>query len=386
MEEQFNFDPIRPYNNSEVHEAFERAVKEPQLKSVLQYIYGDKAEEMLHYFLQIKSVYEFQKNVIAPFVMSVAQKTADSLTINGLERYNNGKHYLYTSNHRDIIMDAAFLDTLMLNHNMDTAENAIGDNLCANQWITDMMKLNKNFIVIRSGTKRDIFNASIRLSHYIRHQITNGIDSIWLAEREGRAKDSNDMAQESVFKMLSMSCGKNMKQGFMELNIVPVSISYEFDGCDYLKAQEMQLKRDNPEWEKTKADDVLSMKTGIMGYKGRVHFEVTDCINDELDKMVADDASRADVINAVVSLVDRHIHAGYQIFPCNYVALDMRNGNNNHSAHYSAQDKQNFTEYLDKQIAKIDIPGKDSGFLRQKMLEMYSNTLINHMKATGTSA
>ncbi|MBP3717474.1 MAG: 1-acyl-sn-glycerol-3-phosphate acyltransferase [Paludibacteraceae bacterium] len=382
MEPEYNEEYIRPYNNEEAHNAFVRVCDEPELKTVLEFIYKDKAEEMRQYFLSIKTIYEFQKNVIARFVMSVADKTADSLTINGLEKHKDGKKYLYTSNHRDIIMDAAFLNTLMLMNDMDTAQNAIGDNLCAKQWITDMMKLNKNFIVKRSGSTRDIYSASVKLSSYIRRQITKGKDSIWLAEREGRAKDSNDTVQESVLKMLSMSSGKNMKQGFMELNITPVSISYEFDGCDYLKAKEFQQKRDNADFKKTKADDILSMKTGILGYKGNVHYEVTDSINEELDKMVSDDDNRATVIAAVQKLIDQHIHKNYRIYPINYVALDERNGNSQFASHYTAADKERFDQYISGQLGKIELDNKDEDYLRGKLLEMYSNPLINHLAAT----
>lgn len=382
MEEvEYNDEYIRPYRDEEAHDAFVRACNEPELKTVLEFIYKEKAEEMRQYFLNIKTIYEFQKNVIARFVMSIGDKTADSLTISGLEKHKNEKKHLYISNHRDIIMDAAFLDTLMLENDMDTAQNAIGDNLCAKQWITDMFKLNKNFIVKRSGSTRDIYTASIKLSSYIRRLITEGKDSVWLAEREGRAKDANDTVQESVLKMLSMSSGKNMKQGFMELSICPVSISYEYDGCDYLKAKEFQQKRDNADFKKSKADDILSMKTGILGYKGRVHFEVTDCINDELEKMVSDEDNRATVIAAVQKLIDKHIHKNYKIYPINYIALDERNGNTQYADRYTAADKEKFDKYIAGQLAKIDLENKDEEFLRGKMLEMYSNPAINYLAA-----
>lgn len=379
---EFTYDEIRPYNDNEVHDAFVRACQEPELKSVLEFIYKDKAEEMRQYFLTIKTVEEFQSNVIAPFVLKVGEMTSDGLDITGLENKDDKDKCLYISNHRDIIMDAAFLDTLMLKQaHISTAQNAIGDNLCAKPWITDMMKLNKNFLVKRSGTKREIFDSSIRLSSYIHDQITSGSDSIWLAQREGRAKDSNDVTQESVLKMLSMSCGKDMKQGFMDLHITPVSISYEFDGCDYLKAKEFQQKRDDAEYKKTKADDILSMKTGILGYKGRVHYEVTTCINEELDKMVSAEDNRATVIAAVQKLIDQHIHKNYRIYPINYVALDELNGNEDNADKYTSADKAKFDQYIAGQMAKIELENKDEEFLRTKMLEMYANPLKNHLKA-----
>ena len=168
----------------------------------------------------------------------------------------------------------------------------------------------------------------------------------------------------------------------MELNITPVSISYEFDGCDYLKAKEFQQKRDNADFKKTKADDILSMKTGILGYKGNVHYEVTDSINEELDKMVSDDDNRATVIAAVQKLIDQHIHKNYRIYPINYVALDERNGNSQFASHYTAADKERFDQYISGQLGKIELDNKDDDYLRGKLLEMYSNPLINHLAAT----
>lgn len=379
--EEYNEEYIRPYNDTECHSALERVCNEPAIDDVLEFIYKDKAEDMRKYLRTIPTIYEFQKQIIGRFVLSIADKTSDGLSINGLDKQRKDISYLYTSNHRDIIMDAAFLDTLMLENDRDTAQNAIGDNLCSKQWITDLMKLNKSFIVKRSGSPRDIYDASTKLSAYIRKTITSGKDSIWIAEREGRAKDSNDMVQESVLKMISMSSGKNMKQGFMELNITPVCFSYEFDGCDYLKAKEYQQKRDNADFKKSKADDVLSMKTGVLGYKGRVHLEVTDSINDELDKMVDDNANRASVISAVQTLIDLHIHKNYRIYPINYVALDERNGNTQYADKYTSADKEKFDNYIAGQLAKIDLENKDEKFLREKMLEMYSNPLINYLKA-----
>ena len=378
---EYNYDEIRPYRDDEVHAAFERVCQEPDMKAVMAYLFKEKGEAVLNHFLDIKSVYELQSTIIGPFFMDIARKYADGIDITGLENVKNEKKYLYTSNHRDIVLDAALLNTLMLSNGLDTAEDAIGDNLCAKPWITDMMKLNKSFIVKRSGTKREIFDASLRLSTYIRERITSGESSIWIAEREGRAKDSNDQAQESVLKMFSMSSGKNMKQGFMELNIVPVSISYEFDGCDFLKAKEFQQKRDDENYQKTKADDILNMQTGILGYKGRIHYEVTSCINNELDQMLNDTDDRTSAIKAVLSLINKHIHKNYRIYPINYVALDERNGNSANADKYTTADKEKFDNYIAGQIEKIDLKNKDIPFLRGKMLEMYSNTLINYLAA-----
>ncbi len=249
MENEYNYDAIRPYYDEEVQEAFKRVVTEPELKAVLVYLFPNKPiEELIHLLLSFRSVYDFQSKLVAPLLLNLAEKTSDGLEINGLEKLNPAEKYLFISNHRDIILDAALLNTLLITHGMETSENAIGDNLCVKPWITEMMKLTKNFIVQRSGSKREIFEASKRLSTYIRQNIVGKRNSVWIAQREGRAKNADDRTQESLLKMLSMSAGKNLKKSFVELNFTPISISYEYDACDFLKAKEFQQKRDNPDF------------------------------------------------------------------------------------------------------------------------------------------
>ncbi|MCQ2193867.1 MAG: acyltransferase [Paludibacteraceae bacterium] len=383
MESEYNFDDIRPYRDSELHEGMKRAVVIPELDKVLAYLFPDKnLDEFKQYLLSMKTVHEFQEKVIAKFLLDLAAKTANGMDINGLDDLDKEKSYLYISNHRDIVLDAAFLDTLMIGHGMYAAENAIGDNLCSRSWIAEMMKMNRNFIVKRSGTKREIFDASKKLSAYIRQNIENNSSSIWIAQREGRAKDSNDRTQESLLKMLSMSAGKDLRQSFIDLNITPVSISYEYDACDFLKAKEFQQKRDDAEFKKAADDDVLSMQTGMMGYKGHIHYEVCEPISKQLEAMVAPDADRQTVIEAVAALVDKAIHSHYRLYPGNYVAYDELEGTSRFAGEkYTDEQKATFDAYIAKQIAKIDLPNKDEAFLRERLLTMYSNPLKNYMKA-----
>ncbi len=380
---EYNYDAIRPYYDEEVHAVLERVVTEPELKFVLAYLFPNKTqEELIQTLLSLRSIHDFQAGMMAPFLLDLAKKTSDGLEINGLEKLYPEEKYLFISNHRDILLDAAMLNTLMVSHGMETSENAIGDNLCVNPWVTDMMKLNKSFIVQRSGSKREIFEASMRLSSYIRRNIVEKRSKVWIAQREGRAKDANDRTQESLLKMLSMSAGKNLKESFIELNITPVSISYEYDACDFLKAKEFQQKRDNPGFMKTKEDDLLNMKTGLTGYKGHIHYEVTGTINEELNKILNDDDNRATVLEKIASIIDRRIHKNYKLFPGNYVALDnLRRQNGFLGKMYSEEEKNRFENYIENQIQKIEIPQKDIPFLRNKLTEMYANPLINHLAA-----
>lgn len=382
MEMEYSFDTLRPYRDEEVRDAFLRVTKEPEFKTVMKYLFQDKADDMIEFFLTLNSVYDFQSKVIAPFLLDLSKKTMDSLTISGLDNLKGDKKYLIMSNHRDIVGDAAILNTLMITNGFDTAENAIGDNLCSRPWITEMMKLNKNFIVKRSGTKREIFEASKLLSSYIRENIVKKNNSIWIAQREGRAKDADDRTQESLLKMFSMSSGSDLKQGFLELNILPVCISYEYDACDYLKAKEFQQKRDDANFKKSKEDDVLNMQVGLTGYKGRVHYEVMPDINGILQNEISDNDDRTAIVEKVAAVIDKCIHANYQIYPGNYVALDLLEGRDVCcSENYTAEEKERFVNYLNEQIGKIDLVNKDTDFLKTKILEMYANPLKNYIVA-----
>jgi hypothetical protein len=222
--------------------------------------------------------------------------------------------------------------------------------------------------------------SSQRLSAYLRHVLNEKKNSIWIAQREGRAKDSNDLTQESLLKMFLLA-GKssNIIENLKELNICPLSISYEYHPCDFLKAKEFQLKRDNPDYKKTQQDDLTNMETGVMGFKGKVVYSIAGCINDELDFIEQKKLTRNEQISFVAKLIDKHIHKNFVIFPNNKIAYDELYGDNEFSKSYSKSEKDRFDEYLDKQIRKIDLENKDREFLKHKMLEMYSNPLKNYL-------
>lgn len=268
----------------------------------------------------------------------------------------------FMTNHRDIVLDAAWLSLLLRCRYFIRPFIGIGNNLFAYKWIEWFVRFNRCFVVKRgAGAHAQLENAKV-LSAYIRSLRERG-KSIWLAQREGRAKDSNDLTQASVLHMLTL--GENdFFENVKTLNICPVSITYEYDPCDYLKAREMQLKRDNPKWRKRAKDDVESMRTGIEGQKGRVVYRLTPSINPEIDALLA---ARPDIrelpihdqIQSVCDIIDRHIHRGYEIF----------------------ERGTDFDAYIESRLAKIDIPNKDEAFLREKLYEMYNNPIINYKKA-----
>ncbi len=330
-----NFEDIRPLNQDEVQAAIEDLLASEEFRHALQYVKPNLDWDQLCAAMRAcKTKEEFKSTLAYDAVMTVAKKTTFSLTISGRSRLPEGKPACtFISNHRDIVLDASFLNVMLYDVGYGMTQVAIGDNLLIRPWIKTFVRLNNSFIVKRGVSVRQMLEVSGTLSAYINHTIKDTKESIWIAQREGRAKDSNDRTQPSVLKMLCMAGEKDVIENLKSLNIVPVAISYEFDPCDYLKAQEFQLKRDNPEYHKTQRDDLLSMETGILGQKGRVHFTISKLINDQLDQL--DPAmDRNELFAAVASIIDKEIYRHYRFYPNNYIAYDLLNGTRRFSDHY----------------------------------------------------
>ena len=376
-----NFDDIRPLNNSEVKDAIEKLVANEDFERALRYIKPNlNWEEFSVAMRACKTKEEFKSTLAYDAVMTVAKNTTFSLTISGRSRLPKDKAACtFISNHRDIVLDASFLNVMLYDVGYGMTQVAIGDNLLIRPWIETLVRLNNSFIVKRGVSVRQMLEVSKTLSAYIHHAIKNENESVWIAQREGRAKDSDDRTQGSVLKMLSIGGDKdNLLLNLMDLNIVPVAISYEFDPCDFLKAKEFQMKRDDPDYVKCQRDDLLSMETGILNNKGRVHFTITSPINDSLAKLDKD-MEKNELVSAIASVIDREIYKNYRFYPCNYVAYDWLNGTRRFHEHYGPKDKKQFEEYIQGQLDKIVLPNKDEAFLRKKLLEMYSNPLKNYL-------
>lgn len=379
-EVSYNFDDIRPLNNDEVKDAIEALIANEDFERAFRYIKPDvNWKEFSETMRSFKTKEDFKSKLAYEAVMNVANKTTFSLTISGRSRLPKDKQpCTFISNHRDIVLDASFLNVMLYDVGYGMTQVAIGDNLMIRPWIETLVRLNNSFIVKRGVSVRQMLDVSRTLSAYIRHTINETKESIWIAQREGRAKDSNDRTQGSVLKMLNMSGDKDIVSNLMELNIFPVAISYEYDPCDFLKAKEFQMKRDDPEFVKSQRDDLLSMETGILNNKGRVHFTLTQPINDQLAALDKD-MEKNELVAAIASIIDKEIYNHYRFYPCNYVAYDMLTGTKRFSGNYGQRDKKHFEEYLQGQLDKIALPNKDEAFLRTKMLEMYTNPLKNHL-------
>lgn len=375
------FDDIRAYGPEDLPEAYERLTADPQFKAVVEKVFPHVPFEALSAKLkQCKTNLDFQVTFCYPFLKDLLSKASTGCDID-ITNIDINRRYTFVSNHRDIVLDSALLYVMLIDSGFKTTcEIAIGDNLLAAPWIKDLVRVNKSFIVLRSAGIREMLTNSKRMSEYMHLVINEKNDNIWIAQREGRAKDSDDRTQEAILKMMAMGGEGSATERLRQLHIVPLSISYEYDPCDYLKAAEFQLKRDIEGWKKSKQDDVLSMQTGIMGFKGAIHYHCAPAINDYLEQIPAD-TPKGDIFKVVASHIDKCIHSNYRLYPNNLAALDILEGTSHGG--YSESEKATFEQYIAKQLSKtVDMLNKlgitpDKPFLRERMLTMYANPARN---------
>lgn len=376
-----DFDAIRPFEPEELPAAYDRLVANPQFRAVVGMLYPQVPFEALEKKMRAcNTSMEFQLAFCYDFLEMLMAKASLGMDID-VEAIDVSKRFTFVSNHRDIVLDSALLDKLLVDAGFKTTcEIAIGDNLLSLPWVKDLVRINKSFIVERSLQPREMLLASKRLSEYMHFVIQEKNDNVWIAQREGRAKDSDDRTQPAILKMMAMGGTGTPSERLQQLHIVPLSISYEFDPCDFLKAREFQLRRDNPEWKKGKNDDVVSMQTGIMGFKGHVHYHCAPCIDEYLQQLPAG-TPKTEFFDIVAAHIDSEIHRNYRLYPSNYIAADMLDGTSfAKEGKYTEADRQQFEAYLQGQLNKIDLADKDIPFLRERMLTMYANPLRNKMK------
>ena len=394
-----DFDDIRPYEPEEMPIVFEELLQDRQFNLLMKGFApwlpkGIRNGILRLMFKGVKTSQDFQVRFMKPVVKLELWRCTTGTTFGYPEDINKDDRFLFVSNHRDIVLDSAILDLMLVKHGFNrTCEIGIGDNLLIYPWIKKLVRMNKAFTVRRGLTAHEMMRSSMLMSQYIHFAINQKRENIWIAQREGRAKDSDDRTQDSVLKMFCMGYenhnpnpnpndnvnhnlnDNNTIEALKHLHIAPLTISYEHDPCDYLKAQEFQAKRDNPQWKKSKQDDLDNMKTGIMGKKGKVHYEVSPCINDWLDTL---DRSlpKKEILRLVAEHIDHEIHSRYRIYPCNWIALDALDGTDN-SDRYTAKDKADFDRYIEEQIAKVKLQNPDEAFLRERIMTMYANPLRN---------
>ena len=375
------FDAIRPWEPEDLPEVYERLLSNPQFQQVLAYLYPQVPFEMIAQKLKAcKNNLDFQLAFAYDFVHGILKKAATGCEMD-CGAIDNTRNYTFISNHRDIVLDSAILDVLLVDNKFKTTcEIAIGDNLLSLPWVKDLVRVNKAFIVERALSMRQMLMSSKRLSDYMHFAIKEKNENIWIAQREGRAKDSDDRTQKSILQMMSMGGEGSIIDRLKQLHLVPLAISYEYDPCDYLKAKEYQQKRDNAEWKKGPTDDLISMQTGIFGYKGHVHYHAAPCLDEYLNT-IDPDMPKQDLYNKVAAHIDHEIHCNYRLYPGNYVALDLLENTDVHASEYTEEEKAKFMKYIEGQLAKIDLPNKDEAYLRERLLTMYANPVRNYLAA-----
>ena len=387
METQYitpeEFKDIAPIDDCDFKQRMAQLVKESGFEHAIKYVMPDvDYPKFVAELCEINSKEEFQQKTVAPFLEMLAFKTTTGLSISGVENVDKNKNYTYITNHRDIVLDASFLNMLLVKNGINTTEIAIGNNLLVYEWISDLVKLNKSFIVKRNLRMIKALEAAKQLSGYINYAINEKHESVWIAQREGRCKDSNDKTQESLIKMLGLAGGSTLMENVKNLNLLPVAISYEYDPNDYLKAREFLMKRNDPDYKKSQRDDLFSMETGLLQFKGHVHFTIGQPINPTLENLSCG-ADKSEVVKYICKTIDDTIYKGYRIYPINYIALDLLENTQRFQDKYTLDEVVAFEKYITTQLAKVeDVPNlsdDDMQYMRQMMLTMYANPLKNQL-------
>lgn len=373
MQKEPKFDDIRPYYEEEIPAAMHRIADNGAFPLLASYVFPDRDVEQVREMMKtFTTVDEFQKIVMYRVNEEVIKKSTDGFVCEGFENLEKGKQYLFVSNHRDIMLDASLLQNALVDHGLETSEITFGANLMSNQLIVDIGKSNKMFRVERGGNPRSFYFSSLHLSDYIRYTIKEKKQSVWIAQRNGRTKDGNDTTDQGVIKMFGMSRPEDKVEALAELNIVPVSVSYEWEPCDVLKVLEL-YETSQRAYTKKPGEDLNSILTGIISPKGRVHFQICEPLRrDELEALGEFTSSRFN--REVAALIDRRIRMAYRLFPTNYIAHDLRYGQTRHKAQYTPEQRQAFIDHC-LALAKYDTYDQDA--LRELVLGIYSNPVDN---------
>ena len=378
MEEVDLFDDIRPFTDGEVPEVLQRIMREePKFMGLAQRFFPDLSLEALQQKLgSIESIIDFQSQMIYPPVDHNLATLSKGLTGSGFEQLDAKKAYVFISNHRDIVFDSALLNYLLYEKGFNTTEIAIGNNLLLEPWIADLVRLNRSCIVQRTLAGRQQLAFSIRFSKYIRQTVAQENQSLWIAQKEGRTKDGNDKTQPSLLKMLSISGSKSLAENFAEIPIVPLAIQYEYDPCIVHKLWELEPDSEALSSEEDRAVDAENMIDSWMGFKGRIHFTARPALTKEVLEKVCSFDSAKENLKALAEYIDREIYHGYQLFPNNYLALDLLTGKRAHTAHYSSEDEKAFQSYLETTCSKAHRKVPD---LAQKIIRSYAYPAANQL-------
>lgn len=368
---------IRPYTDEEAKEAFQRMSQDPHIEPITRYINPDMpAESMRALLASLNSVWDFQRKVMYGVMTSIINQTSDGVTYSGIENLKDGKTHLLISNHRDIILDPAIIQVLLYENEVHTTEIAVGDNLITSQFIEDITRSNGMIKVVRGGTPREIYTNSNHLSEYLRSKIANGISSAWIAQRNGRTKDGKDATSQGLVKMLQMSGSGDFYNDFADLNILPISISYQYEPCDFLKARELYISK-REQYVKKPGEDLKSMLTGLTQNKGGIHYHFSKSIDEKTIQECAQ-LDKNERYKAMAGAIDKEIISSYKLWNTNYIAKDILDGTTSYTEYYSQEDKERFLAYMEKGLSQIieEDPYIDLTELREIFLSIYANPVV----------
>lgn len=368
------FKSIRPYYDREVTEVLHKVKDHSFMKEMLAYAFPQISEdERVDLLLSCESIYDFQDKIMYKVVKKATEKSIAGFTYDGFDGLNPDKAYVFISNHRDIVLDTSLLNVTLHDHNLKMTASAMGDNLLNKKYLRRLAMLNRNFVIFRNLPPREALEHSKIVSEYIRYCILEDNRSVWTAQREGRTKDGDDRTQQGVLKMLSLATPKEMTtlQYFKSLNIVPVSISYEFDPTDMLKIPALMAQHYGVEYVKSKKEDFENIMQGWSGQKGRVHISMGKPLNQELDAIEQEHKHVNRQIQALAELLDECIHKQYKLFPANYIAYDLLTGTDQYKSFYNEKEVRQFERRIHNRSKS------DDELSQKKFLEMYANPVKN---------
>lgn len=366
------FKNIRPYIGDEVRAAVDRLIKVDEFFEIFTMLSKRSKDELFKRLNVVNSTEKFFTRFFRPVIEDITENTTSGITISGLNKLKKDKNYIFISNHRDIILDSSILNVILHENGFRLIQSAIGSNLLINSWVTDFVKLNSCFTIERNISGREMLISSALRSKYMRELITESNNSIWIAQREGRTKDGNDRTQQSILKMFRMSGSRDFAKNMAELNIVPVSISYEWEPCDDMKASELYLKTIS-EYRKTPEDDMKSMINGLAAFKGRIHYSICDPIEKYIDKTEEFDGLQAKA-DYLASCIDKEIYANFKLWENNYIAYDIKHSINKYEKYYTKDKRDFFIKTMQNKIDKLE---GNRSFLNNIFLEIYSNPIKN---------
>ncbi len=373
-----DFDSIRPYNDSEVNEKLIKYNDSSVFKKLVAHIYPSWTQETIaRRTKNIKSAQAFQELLIFPGAKAAIDRSMEQFTVSGLENLDPEENYLYISNHRDIILDSTLIYYVLYQNGYKPGQVAMGDNLLSSELVTDIVKMNRTFIVKRNLPPREMIENAQVLSRYMRYVLTDKKDSCWISHREGRTKDGNDRTNPGVLKMIAMDSEGNKMEYLESLKIVPVSIAYEYDSCDTLKAIELTEIELTGSYKKDGTEDMKSIITGVTQQKGRVHLAFGEVFSDNFYQFKSDKAQ--DQFKELSEKLDDEIHKNFRLFPGNYIAADLLRNNTIYSDKYNAWEEEKFLKKLNEKL-ELRKNKEDFEVFRRILLGIYANPVFNQLE------